>query len=61
MKAEQRRRRRAVLDMQDFTDFIAECDRLAKKHGKRFRPSRWLRERAARGERFQGGSATRAA
>ena len=27
MKAEQRRRRRAIFDMQDFTDFIAECDR----------------------------------
>jgi 3-hydroxyacyl-CoA dehydrogenase/enoyl-CoA hydratase/3-hydroxybutyryl-CoA epimerase len=26
--------------------FVAECDRLADRHGERFRPSRWLRERA---------------
>ena len=31
---------------------ISACDRLADRHGERFRPSRWLRERAARGERF---------
>ena len=51
----------SYIDMIGLDVFIAECDRLAKKHGKRFRPSRWLRERAARGERFHGGSATRAA
>ncbi len=27
--------------------FVAECDRLADRHGERFRPSPWLRERAA--------------
>ena len=51
----------SYIDMIGLDVFIAECDRLAKKHGKRFRPSRWLRERAARGERFHGGLATRAA
>jgi 3-hydroxyacyl-CoA dehydrogenase/enoyl-CoA hydratase/3-hydroxybutyryl-CoA epimerase len=27
--------------------FVAECDRLADLYGERFRPSAWLRERAA--------------
>jgi 3-hydroxyacyl-CoA dehydrogenase/enoyl-CoA hydratase/3-hydroxybutyryl-CoA epimerase len=29
--------------------FVAECDALADAHGERFRPSRWLRDRAADG------------
>jgi 3-hydroxyacyl-CoA dehydrogenase/enoyl-CoA hydratase/3-hydroxybutyryl-CoA epimerase len=29
--------------------FVAECDALAERHGERFRPSAWLRHRAARG------------
>jgi 3-hydroxyacyl-CoA dehydrogenase/enoyl-CoA hydratase/3-hydroxybutyryl-CoA epimerase len=33
-------------------DFIAECDRLAAAYGPRFKPSEWLRERAATGETF---------
>ena len=33
--------------------FVAECDRLADRHGERFRPSAWLRERAARGRGFE--------
>jgi 3-hydroxyacyl-CoA dehydrogenase/enoyl-CoA hydratase/3-hydroxybutyryl-CoA epimerase len=41
--------------------FVAECDRLAKNCGKRFRPSKWLRERAVRGEAFHSASSTRAA
>jgi 3-hydroxyacyl-CoA dehydrogenase/enoyl-CoA hydratase/3-hydroxybutyryl-CoA epimerase len=32
--------------------FVADCDRLAKRHGRRFKPSRWLRARAAAGEAF---------
>ena len=32
--------------------FVAECDRLAKRYGKRFKPSKWLRERAKRNEPF---------
>jgi len=34
------------------TDFIAECDRMAAAYGPRFKPSEWLRERAATGETF---------
>ena len=33
-------------------NFVAECDRLAKRYGKRFKPSKWLRERAERNEPF---------
>ena len=34
--------------------FVAECDRLAQTHGARFRPSDWLRQRAAAGATFHG-------
>ena len=33
-------------------EFVADCDRLAKRHGRRFKPSRWLRARAAAGQAF---------
>jgi 3-hydroxyacyl-CoA dehydrogenase/enoyl-CoA hydratase/3-hydroxybutyryl-CoA epimerase len=33
-------------------EFVADCDRLAKRHGRRFKPSRWLRARAAAGQTF---------
>jgi 3-hydroxyacyl-CoA dehydrogenase/enoyl-CoA hydratase/3-hydroxybutyryl-CoA epimerase len=36
--------------------FVAESDRLARKHGRRFKPSKWLRERAARGVTFHAAS-----
>ena len=32
--------------------FVAECRRLAERHGPRFQPSAWLEERARRGEPF---------
>lgn len=32
--------------------FVKECERMARRHGKRFRPSKWLKERAKRGEPF---------
>jgi len=32
--------------------FVAECDALAARHGERFRPSAWLRERASKGISF---------
>jgi 3-hydroxyacyl-CoA dehydrogenase/enoyl-CoA hydratase/3-hydroxybutyryl-CoA epimerase len=32
--------------------FVAECDRLARRYGKRFKPSKWLRQRAERDEPF---------
>jgi 3-hydroxyacyl-CoA dehydrogenase/enoyl-CoA hydratase/3-hydroxybutyryl-CoA epimerase len=43
--------------------FVAECDRLAKRYGKRFKPSKWLRERAERNEPFHpaAGGDTKAA
>jgi 3-hydroxyacyl-CoA dehydrogenase/enoyl-CoA hydratase/3-hydroxybutyryl-CoA epimerase len=47
----------SYIDMIGLDAFIADCDRLAKKYGKRFRPSKWLRERAARGQRFHDASA----
>jgi len=33
-------------------EFVAECERMAKRYGKRFKPSKWLKERAERGEAF---------
>lgn len=33
-------------------NFVRQCDQLADQHGERFRPSTWLRERAARQARF---------
>jgi 3-hydroxyacyl-CoA dehydrogenase/enoyl-CoA hydratase/3-hydroxybutyryl-CoA epimerase len=32
--------------------FVATCDRLADRHGERFRPSAWLRERSRAGQKF---------
>jgi 3-hydroxyacyl-CoA dehydrogenase / enoyl-CoA hydratase / 3-hydroxybutyryl-CoA epimerase len=34
--------------------FVAECDRMAKNHGPRFKPSKGLRARAASNENFYG-------
>ncbi|HQR49651.1 MAG TPA: 3-hydroxyacyl-CoA dehydrogenase NAD-binding domain-containing protein, partial [Steroidobacteraceae bacterium] len=44
----------SYIDTVGIREFVAECDRLAKRYGKRFKPSKWLRERAARGESFHG-------
>jgi 3-hydroxyacyl-CoA dehydrogenase/enoyl-CoA hydratase/3-hydroxybutyryl-CoA epimerase len=49
----------SYIDTIGVREFVAECDRLAKRYGKRFKPSKWLRERAGRGEPFHpalGGS-----
>jgi 3-hydroxyacyl-CoA dehydrogenase/enoyl-CoA hydratase/3-hydroxybutyryl-CoA epimerase len=54
----------SYVDTIGIRSFVAECDRLAKRYGKRFKPSKWLRERAERNEPFHpaaGGSETRAA
>jgi 3-hydroxyacyl-CoA dehydrogenase / enoyl-CoA hydratase / 3-hydroxybutyryl-CoA epimerase len=53
----------SYIDTVGIRNFVAECDRLAKRYGKRFKPSRWLRERAERNESFHvaAGSETRAA
>jgi 3-hydroxyacyl-CoA dehydrogenase/enoyl-CoA hydratase/3-hydroxybutyryl-CoA epimerase len=32
--------------------FVKECDRMADRYGERFRPSAWLKQRAAKGELF---------
>jgi 3-hydroxyacyl-CoA dehydrogenase / enoyl-CoA hydratase / 3-hydroxybutyryl-CoA epimerase len=42
----------SLIDTMGPTVFITSCDRLAARHGERFRPSRWMRERASRGELF---------
>ena len=42
----------SYIDTIGVREFVADCDRLAKRHGRRFRPSRWLRARAAAGETF---------
>ena len=47
----------SFIDTVGIGTFVAECDRLAKRHGKRFRPSKWLRARAERNEPFHPGAA----
>jgi 3-hydroxyacyl-CoA dehydrogenase/enoyl-CoA hydratase/3-hydroxybutyryl-CoA epimerase len=42
----------SYIDTVGIRSFVAECDRLAKRFGKRFKPSKWLRERAERNEPF---------
>ena len=42
----------SYIDTVGVRNFVAECDRLAKRYGKRFKPSKWLRERAERNEPF---------
>jgi 3-hydroxyacyl-CoA dehydrogenase/enoyl-CoA hydratase/3-hydroxybutyryl-CoA epimerase len=53
----------SFIDTIGVRSFVAECDRLARRYGKRFRPSKWLRERAERDEPFHPapGGETRAA
>ena len=42
----------SYIDTIGVREFVADCDRLAKRHGRRFKPSRWLRARAAADEAF---------
>jgi len=42
----------SYIDTVGIARFVAECEQLAKRYGKRFKPSRWLKGRAARGEAF---------
>ncbi len=53
----------SYIDTIGIRPFVAECDRLAKRYGKRFKPSKWLRARAERDEPFHpaAGSESRAA
>jgi 3-hydroxyacyl-CoA dehydrogenase/enoyl-CoA hydratase/3-hydroxybutyryl-CoA epimerase len=53
----------SYIDTIGIREFVAECDRLSKRYGKRFKPSKWLRERAEKNEPFHGaaGGESRAA
>jgi 3-hydroxyacyl-CoA dehydrogenase / enoyl-CoA hydratase / 3-hydroxybutyryl-CoA epimerase len=42
----------SLIDTTGLPTFVAACDALADRHGERFRPSAWLRERAQRNEPF---------
>jgi 3-hydroxyacyl-CoA dehydrogenase / enoyl-CoA hydratase / 3-hydroxybutyryl-CoA epimerase len=42
----------SFIDTTGIKKFVAECDRMAGLYGPRFTPSKWLRERAARGASF---------
>jgi 3-hydroxyacyl-CoA dehydrogenase/enoyl-CoA hydratase/3-hydroxybutyryl-CoA epimerase len=42
----------SYIDTIGIGNFVREADRLAQKHGARFMPSVWLREKAARSENF---------
>jgi len=42
----------SFIDTIGIETFVADCNQLARKYGKRFRPSRWLRHRAERKELF---------
>ena len=46
----------SYIDTIGIEDFVREADRLAQRHGPRFAPSPWLRERAAAGEAFYAAS-----
>ena len=52
----------SYIDTIGIRSFVAECEQLARRYGKRFKPSKWLRERAERDEPFHpAGGASRAA
>ena len=42
----------SFIDTVGLKEFVAECDRMAKAYGDRFKVSDWLRKKAADGERF---------
>jgi 3-hydroxyacyl-CoA dehydrogenase/enoyl-CoA hydratase/3-hydroxybutyryl-CoA epimerase len=42
----------SLIDTVGLEKFVAECKAMAKRYGARFAPSKWLRERSARGEAF---------
>jgi len=42
----------SLIDTVGIKTFVAECDTLADTYGERFRPSDWLKARAASGEPF---------
>ncbi len=42
----------SFIDTMGTAEFVASCTRLAKRHGARFKPSRWLKKRADAGTLF---------
>ena len=44
----------SMIDTMGAAEFVARCEALAAKHGKRFQPNKLLREMAATGESFYG-------
>ena len=44
----------SYIDMMGVKNFVALCQRLSKKHGARFEPSKLLLDMAAKGESFYG-------
>jgi 3-hydroxyacyl-CoA dehydrogenase/enoyl-CoA hydratase/3-hydroxybutyryl-CoA epimerase len=42
----------AFIDSIGIQTFVGECERLSRRYGKRFKPSKWLRARAATDARF---------
>jgi 3-hydroxyacyl-CoA dehydrogenase/enoyl-CoA hydratase/3-hydroxybutyryl-CoA epimerase len=42
----------SLIDTVGLPEFVAECDKLARKYGERFVPSKWLREKAAASRGF---------
>jgi 3-hydroxyacyl-CoA dehydrogenase/enoyl-CoA hydratase/3-hydroxybutyryl-CoA epimerase len=51
----------SFIDTVGIQQFVAECDRLAKRYGKPFKPSKWLRDRARRGQAFYSAEPSAAA
>ena len=44
----------SFIDTIGIREFVAECERMSKRYGKRFKPSKWLKARAERGQSFHG-------
>lgn len=42
----------SLIDTVGIANFVSECERMTKAYGERFRPSKWLRQRAKTGEIF---------
>jgi 3-hydroxyacyl-CoA dehydrogenase/enoyl-CoA hydratase/3-hydroxybutyryl-CoA epimerase len=42
----------SLIDTLGIAPFVADANTLADRFGERYRPTRWLRDRAARGEAF---------
>ncbi len=42
----------SYIDTMGVREFVAECDRMAKAYGERFKVSSWLRERAVKSQPF---------